>query len=123
MNPLENISIYLLSALLIAITSVVYSYILTQPGEIFGWLFGKLNEFFKTDERTSQGLGPHPLFKMIMWCEKCVSGQMSLWLFLIINWKYYAEGVFIIVIPHAFFVTLSIFLSLTIKKIYNKHIE
>lgn len=34
-------------SLLISVTAFIYSYILTQPGEIFSWLYSKLNILFK----------------------------------------------------------------------------
>ena len=103
------IGLYLLASLLIAVTAFVYSYVLTQPGEFFGKIYGKLDILFKTDARVSEGKGVHPLFKMIMWCEKCVAGQMAFWIFLACTWRLYLHREFIFVIPHILFIGLSIF--------------
>lgn len=123
MSLLNNTSAYLLMSLLIAITAFVYSYVLVQPGEIFAKLFLKLDLFFNSDKRACQGKGPHPLFKMIMRCEKCVAGQMAMWIYLAYNWHQYLQKNFITLIPHILFIGLSIFLTLVIKKFYLKHIE
>lgn len=123
MNPLLNIEIYLIHALLIAITAFVYSYILVQPGEFFSKLFLILDKFFETDKRAAEGLPPHPLFKMIMRCEKCVAGQMAFWIYLVYCLPYYLECQFDLIISHILFVGLSIFLTLITKNIYIKHIQ
>lgn len=115
--------LYLLSSLLIAITAFVYSNILILPGEIFGKLYGKLDVFFKTDERAAEGKPVHPVFKMIMQCEKCVSGQMALWIFMICIFPKYMDACFIYIIPHILFIGLTIFLTLIIKKLYTKYIK
>lgn len=122
MIHLNSIILYFVVSILIAITAFVYSYVLVQPGEIFAKIFLKLDLFFKSDERRAQGLGVHWLFKMIMWCEKCVAGQLALWIYLICCWPWYLQGYFIMIIPHFLFVGLTIFLTLVIKKIYLKHI-
>lgn len=123
MIALSSLFAYMVISILIGITAVMYSYVLTQPGEIFSWAFKKLDLFFKTDKRTSQGLGPHPVFKMIMWCEKCVAGQMSLWTFFILFWPWYRQGILVLIIPHLLLVGLAIFSALCIKKFYKSKIE
>lgn len=122
MNPLDNAGTYILFSILIAITAFVYSYVLIQPGEIFSKLYLKLDVLFKTDRRAFNGLGPHPLFKMIMWCEKCVAGQLSIWIFLIYAWPKYLNYNFIWIIPHILFVALTIFLTIIIKLILKNHV-
>lgn len=124
MKPLDNALLFLLTSMLIAITAVVYSYVLTQPGEIFAGLYKRLDTWFKTDERQMKfGKGPHPLFKLLIWCEKCVAGQWSLWIFLICAWPWYQRGYLILIIPHVLFIGLTIFLALCIKKFYRSNIE
>lgn len=60
--------------LVVAIIAYTYTEILTDHGMIFfrwkGWLFKKL----KSDE--------HWLFKILVGCPYCVSGQMALWMYL-----------------------------------------
>lgn len=116
----------MIATIFIAITAFTYSYILTQPNEIFGGLYGKLNIIFKTDERMIKGLGLHPIFKMVMACEKCVSGQLSLWIYLFWNYENYTFGFRLSIynlIEHIFFVTTTIFLTTIIKSIYLKKIN
>lgn len=112
------ISGLILTALCVAIVGYTYSNILTQPGEIFGKLYGKLDEFFQTDLRRScQGKGPHPLFKMIMHCEKCVSGQLALWGFILFIYPDYSIRIGLL---HILFIGLSIFFATIVKSIHEK---
>jgi len=120
---IQFILLYVFSAMIIAITATTYSTILVLPGEIFGGLYGKLDILFKTDKRNEQGKGIHPIFKMIMQCEKCVAGQWALWSYLIYMFPIYKEGVWILVLPHLGFIGLSIFLTLITKKLYNTYIK
>lgn len=121
-NTLQLTSL-ILTALLIAITGFTYSYILTQPGEVFGWLYGKLDALFNTDKRGCKGLGFHPVFKMIMACPKCVSGQMALWIFIILNHEDYLQSFIWHLVFHILFIGTSIFLATLIKSYYQKNIE
>ncbi len=57
-------------ALCFAVMAYVYSVILTQPGHILNSLYNYLEE----------NLNPF-LFKPIIGCPLCVSGQMSLWVY------------------------------------------
>lgn len=116
----------MIATIFIAITAFTYSYILTGPNEIFGSLYGKLNDFFKTDLRRQSGKSFHPLFKMIMACEKCVSGQMALWIYLAWHYENYLVsfrlGLYNF-IEHVLFISTTIFLTTIIKFIYTKKIE
>lgn len=124
MKPLiDNIHLYFIASLLIAIASFVYSYVLVQDGEVFSSLYRRLYKLFNTESRYVLGLPPHPLFKVLIHCEKCVSGQLSLWLFFIYGVKYYLEKDFVLIVAHLLFVTLTIFTTLLIKQLYTKHIE
>jgi hypothetical protein len=111
---------YFISALLIGVFAFVYTNILTQHGEIFGKLFNRMYHFFKSDQRSSAGKSLHPLFKVLIQCEKCVAGQFALWSFLISQFGVYASGEWILIIPHLLFITLSIFMTITVKAIYKK---
>lgn len=121
-NTLQLTSL-ILTAALIAITGFTYSYILTQPGEIFGKLYLKLDILFKSDERGSDGKGLHPLFKMSMACPKCVSGQMALWIFIILNYQDYLQSFIWHLVFHILFIGTAIFFATIIKSLYQKHIE
>lgn len=117
-----TINFFLLS-FLISVTAFVYSYILTQPTELLSSVYRCLDALFKNDKRYSKGLDMHPIFKMIIGCEKCVSGQMALWIFLFFNYKYYLALEFSTLIYHALFIALTIFTTTIIKSIYSKHIN
>lgn len=114
---------FFLLSFLISITAFVYSNILTQPSEIFSSLYGRLDAFFGNDKRYCVGLGPHPIFKMIIGCEKCVSGQMALWIFLFLSYNNYLALEFSTIIYHVLFIGLTIFTTTIIKSIYSKHIN
>lgn len=114
---------FFLLSFLISVTAFVYSNVLTQPSEIFSNLYGRLDSFFENDRRYVHGLDQHPIFKMVIGCEKCVSGQMSLWIFLFFNYKNYLAFEFSTIIYHALFIGLTIFTTTIIKSIYSKHIN
>lgn len=111
---------YFISALLLAIFAFVYSYVLTKNGEVLGTVYKKLYHLFKSDQRASDGLPRHPLFKVLIDCEKCVGGQWALWSFLLYQYKYYSLEM---VLPHLLFITLTIYLTIIIKSTYIKFIE
>lgn len=116
----------MITTIFISITAFVYSQILTQPGEIFGSLYGFLDELFQTDKRARFGKGLHPIFKMIMACEKCVSGQLSFWYFMLHYYEGYCNGIQSFVynaFEHIIFTCVTIFITTIIKSIYNKYIE
>lgn len=121
-NTLQLLSL-ILTALLVAVTGFTYSHILTQPGEVFGKLYLRLDILFNTDKRFRNGLGFHPVFKMIMACPKCVSGQMALWIFTILNYQDYLQSFVWHFVFHILFVGTAIFFATIIKSFYNKHIE
>lgn len=108
---------------LIAILAVVYTYILTQPGQLFNGLYNKLDKFFKTDTRRSNGKSEHPLFKILIYCHLCLSGQVALWLFIYFNWINYFINPFYTLLSHVFTVATTILMAAIIKGIYTKHIE
>lgn len=116
----------MIATIFISITAFVYSHILTQPGEIFGSLYGFLDKFFNTDKRFCKGKGLHPIFKMIMACPKCVSGQLSFWYFMAHYYTGYSSGIpsFIYnAFEHVIFTCTTIFITVIIKSIYEKYIS
>lgn len=115
-----NLDYFILSFLL-AVLAFIYTNVLTQAGEVFGALYSKLYRYFKSDEREQQGLPKHPLFKVLIDCEKCVAGQIAMWSYLIINFNQYI--CFISVLKHFLFVSLTIFAVIIIKSIYTKFLE
>ena len=119
----ETLFFFVFCALMVAVSAFVYSNLLTGTGEILGGVYGFLDRVFKTDERAEQGKPIHPLFKMLMQCEKCVAGQWALWSFLIVNWNLYARGYYLLILVHLAFIFLSIFLALIVKSFYTKHLK
>jgi hypothetical protein len=101
-------------AFFIAVTAVVYSYILTRPNALLNGFYNWAYVFFKTDERSNQGRPFHPLFMVLIHCEKCVAGQAALWLYLISNWHKYHF------LQHVFFTAFTIIIAGLIKNIYTK---
>lgn len=110
----------LLMPFAIAFCAVTYTYILTQPGMFFYSIYHHLDIFFKTDERALEGKGPHWIFMIIIYCEKCFGGQVAFWLFLYFNFYRYN---FVIFLMHIFCTLFTIFLSSIIKHKYIKQTE
>lgn len=108
---------------LIAILAVVYTYILTQPNMLFNGIYNKFDRFFKTDQRRANGKGVHPVFMVLMYCHLCFSGQIALWLFLILNYKNYEVNFGYTLLQHILFVSFTIFCAGIFKNIYTKYIE
>lgn len=109
--------------LLIAVLGVTYTYILTKPGQIFNGLYNKMDVWFKTDARAMKGKDKHWLFKVLIYCHLCFSGQFSAWLYLALNYKNYLISPLQTLLLHIFFVALTIFSAGVIKGIYTKYIE
>lgn len=106
--------------ILIGMLGFVYTNILTEPNQIFNGWYKKLYKFFKTDERRAQGKGVHWFFMVIMYCEKCFSGQIALWAFLYLNFnQYFYAFDLMIVLYHLFTIALAILASATIKELFN----
>lgn len=125
MFNLEYITItadYFVYSFLIAVFSFVYSNILTDNGELLNGL-KKLLYKLNNEERLNAGHGYHWLYKVLIFCEKCISGQIALWSFLIIHFQEYRNGAFVLVFPHFLFITLTIFFAVIIKKFYTKFIQ
>lgn len=96
----------ILYSLLIAITGFVYSNLLTEEGHIFHGLKNFLKEHL-----------PEYLYKPVIGCERCVTGQLALWVYLYFN---YADYNFV---NHIIFISLSIFLVAIITKIWYTFFE
>lgn len=114
---------YFILSFLIAVFAFVYTNILTANGEVFGCIYKMLYHKFKSDQREQNGLPRHPLFKVLIDCEKCVSGQISLWSFLILHLYGYREVSFALVLQHILFITLTILFTIIIKSFYIKLLE
>jgi hypothetical protein len=111
--------------ILIAIFAFVYSNILTQPSEILSGVYRKLYVFFNSDNRIMNGKQLHPLFKVLIHCEKCIAGQLALWFTLFGSWFEILinENYLDVFIKVFLSITFTILTTITIKGIYNKYIK
>lgn len=104
---------------LLGLMAFVYSYLLTEPNAPLHGVYKWLSKFFKTNEREMEGRPIHPLFMVLMYCEKCVAGQCALWLFLWLHFAQYQIEISVaLVLRHVFFVCWSIVMAGTIKALY-----
>ena len=104
---------------LIAIFAFVYTNILTDSemllNGVYNWMDGLNN--VATGKK-------HWLFMVLIHCERCVSGQVALWLYLYYNLTEYVFNFsFNLLFCHFFFITFTILCASIIKGIYNKHIK
>lgn len=92
---------------------------------ILNGLYNRLDAFFNTDKRSCTSKGPHWVFMVIMYCEKCNAGQLALWIFLYkYALPYYFEFGLIDAIGALMgFITLAIFTASVLKGLYIKYIE
>jgi hypothetical protein len=111
---------FFILSFLIAILAFVYVCILAIPGEVFGKINNFLYLYFKNNEREQAGMFPHPIYKLLIGCEKCIAGQIALWSFLVKNWTEYTYK---LIFTHVLFVGLTIFITVIIKSIYKRYIE
>lgn len=105
--------------LLIAMAAYVYTNILTDVNQIFNGIYNWLDEKLNS---SLEGGDKHWLFMVLIYCEKCVGGQMALWIYLYFNYKSYSTDTIITLLQHVFFVTFTI-LSATVIKELHKHIK
>jgi hypothetical protein len=112
-------------SLLIALSAFVYAYLLTRPNKLLNGVYNKLDTYFKTDERLRNGKPLHPLFMLLIHCEQCIAGQVSLWLFLFLYAApgYERSGAVITVFQLVFFVSHTIAAAAVITGIYKRYIE
>ena len=104
-------------AFLLGIGAYVYTNWLTEPHQIFHGIYMWLKKVLKYKEREEAGKSIHPLFMVLIYCEKCVAGQWALWIFLFINWHDYTPW---FILPHALTVLFTIFVAGATKFIINK---
>lgn len=95
-----------LLALKLAVISYVYSVILTEPGMILSWWYKFLEELHL----------PEWIFKPLIDCFKCVSGQAAFWGYLVYTngLEAYKYNPF----EHLFLICFTILISIIIDKIY-----
>lgn len=111
---------------LIGLFAFVYSYLLTRPHALLNKFYNKCDVYFETDKRSAQGKPMHPLFMILIHCEKCIAGQIALWLGFGERWFNYIfwnEHTLDNALTHILFIAYAIFCAAVIKGLYTKHIE
>lgn len=112
---------------LIAVSAFCYACLLTDPGMILNGLFKWLdfNMHYKKANKTcsascsscaERGWIAKAAFKIIIGCEKCIAGQVALWMYFFVCTKYQP-------LQHLFFVMFTIFITAVIREIYYKYIK
>lgn len=114
---------YYIVSFLIAVLAVVYVNILTGPGEVLEWLKRGLHNMLNDEQKLNDGEGYHPLYKMLVGCEKCFAGQVALWTYFIMHVDRYQSISFTLIFNHIMFISLTIFMTVIIQSIYKKLIE
>lgn len=102
---------WIIIAFQIAVIASVYAVKLTKPDMIFGAIYGRLTEIEKEYEWTEW------IFKPLMTCVYCVTGQMALWT-LILYGGFHLEWV-PRVIDALFFLSLPFILVELVNKIWH----
>lgn len=102
---------WIIIAFEVAVIASVYAVKLTKPDMIFGYAYGKLTEIQAQHEWTEW------IFKPLMTCVYCVTGQMALWT-LILYRGFHQEWVRN-VIDVLFFLSLPFILVELINKIWH----
>lgn len=109
--------------ILIAVLAFVYSNLLMEPDAMLNGFYNRMDLFFKTDERRKNGKGRHWLFMILVHCEKCIAGQLALWLFPFFNYIGYILNPVRTSLVHLFFVAFAILSAAIIRGIYIKYIR
>lgn len=97
---------FVLIALMAPIFGCVWSLILTQPGELFGWWPALVYSITRNEQ----------VNKLLYGCEKCIAGQFALWAGL---YYYFFLPLPYSVIYHACSVVCSIFIAAIIGKLWQ----
>lgn len=98
---------------LIAISAFVYTNILTEPEMLFNSLYNYLDVIFTGKYRF--------VFKILIHCEKCLSGQLAFWIYLWVNYNFYLSNNFLSAgLNHIFFISFTILIATILNIIYKK---
>lgn len=101
---------------LIAVFAFVYTNLLTDEKQIFNGLYNWL-ESRLIDKKTGK---THWLFYVTIGCEKCVAGQLALWIFLYNNPINYITNPLKTSFLHFAFITFTILTTEIIKNIHKQ---
>lgn len=106
-------------SIMIALIAFAYSDLMTEPNMLFNGLFNWLHVKFKTDERAMNGKPVNPFFMFLMYCSKCVAGQIAFWYFLKEVHSIYLYDFFNVLFIHLSFVAQTIVITAFLKEIYK----
>lgn len=99
-------------AFLLGVLGFVYTNILTESGMIFAPLYKWLNfSVFKNEKREDY----HWLFKILIHCERCFTGQLALWWYILRVKPVTIDGLLLMFC----FVAFSILVAYTLSLIYQ----
>lgn len=98
-----------------AVIGFIYSDVLTEPDMIFHKLFKGLESWLSPEFDF--------IFKPLIGCFRCVSGQIALWLFIIFLGSSYISNEMIVILKvcliHIYTICLTIYISWILSKIYR----
>lgn len=121
LNVKELFDLFALSitiGFMVGCVGFIYTVVLTRPGEIFSGLYRRLNERFNKIDECTWRKHDHPLFKILIGCEKCNSGQLALWTYpLFIGIRNYEP---LHIMYHLFAISTAILFSIILNSIYQK---
>jgi len=102
-------------SLLIAVFAFVYTNLLTDEDQLFNGLYNWLETKLTNLDGTI-----HWLFNITIGCEKCVAGQLALWIYLYCNPINYILHPLRTFFLHLAFITVTILITALIKNIYKQ---
>lgn len=126
-ETLNSVSAFFVTPLLLAVIGFVYCVILVAPDQLLNGWYNWLYDLFKVTNRLEEGKPRPGLFKILVGCEKCFTGQFCAWFFLFQNIGLYGDvirfhigALFGLMIVHAAFVSLGIYYVTILNSFYNK---
>lgn len=102
-------------AILISVFSFVYTVLLTDVDMIFNYLYNFLENNTKKKDGSNRWY-----FYVLIGCEKCVAGQLALWLYLKKNIIGYILNPFDTAVNHALFITFAILCAHALNTIHKR---
>jgi hypothetical protein len=104
---------------LIACTAIFYCVVLTQPKMLLHKPYSYLYKKFVV--QAGQEEVAHPLFKILMYCEKCWGGQAALWVFLYNKWEEYLYDPISTLCIHIAFISVTVLQIIILKQLYDRY--
>lgn len=119
---LYQIYFFTVVSFVLAICACVYMLVLSHEN-VLNWWF-RFGSRFETTKKGSQNM----IHKVIWGCEKCLSGQLALWTYLIVVYKPFSGyfkpsfdlGGYNLLI-HLYFICISVLMARIISKLFSKY--